>query len=442
VYGHPGASAREAEPLVTDLPRRFGAGLGVLPAGRLSRRGALLLAAGGLAQLSVPRAAVAPRTGPAAVSPQVVPANGVRSRIEGLLADRARAVLRRDGAALLAGVAESARPAQQQAAGWAARVPFAAVEYRISAVAGPDPDGLLTVTAGFAHRLRGIDEHPAVLPRRLTFTRTPGGWLLASDEPDGSAALWDLGEVRVAQGRSSLVLGLGEQAELDGLAAVADRAAPAVSALWGDGWPGRLLLQTPATEPQFARMLDVPAGSYQGIAAVTVAAGGATAVTPADRVLVNPEAFRGLSDLGRQVVVTHEATHVATRAATHAWTPLWLSEGVADYTGYRTAGRTARQIAPELGRDVAAGRVPAALPADTDFAAGSAGIAQAYEQAWLACDLVAREFGPQRLVSLYRAVGASGATGRLDAVLRAELGMDVAAFTRRWIADTVRQLRR
>ncbi|GAA4996117.1 hypothetical protein GCM10025734_27510 [Kitasatospora paranensis] len=158
--------------------------------------------------------------------------------------------------------------------------------------------------------------------------------------------------------------------------------------------------------------------------------------------LVNPEAFRGLSDLGRQVVVTHEATHVATRAATHAWTPLWLSEGVADYTGYRTAGRTARQIAPELGRDVAAGRVPTALPADADFAAGSPGIAQAYEQAWLACDLVAREFGPTRLVSLYRAVGASGATGRLDAVLRAELGMDLAAFTKHWIADTVRQLRR
>ncbi|MFD9129567.1 hypothetical protein [Kitasatospora sp. NPDC059571] len=431
----------EPEPLVTDLPRRYGAGLRALPAGRVSRRAALLLAAGGLAQLSVPRAATAPRPGTPAAAPQAASGRD-RSRIEALLSDRARAVLRGDSTALLAGATESARPGQQQAAARSARVPFSAVEYRISAIGEPGPDGRLTVSAGFAHRLRGIDEHPAVLPRRLTFARTPGGWLLAGDEPDGAAALWDLGEVRVVRGVSSLVLGLGDEAELAELAAVADRAVPAVSELWGDAWAGRLLIETPATEPQFARMLDVSAGSYQGIAAVTVAAGGAPAATPADRVLVNPEAFRGLSDLGRQVVVTHEATHVATRSATHAWTPLWLSEGVADFTGYRAANRTARQIAPELARDIAAGRVPTALPADGDFAAGSAGIAQAYEEAWLACDLVAREFGPQRLVALYRAVGAAGDAGRLDAVLRAELGLDQAAFTKRWIADTVRRLHR
>nr|WP_095876973.1 hypothetical protein [Streptomyces sp. TLI_235] len=373
---------------------------------------------------------------------QDAPSAGVRARVEDLLADRARALLRADRAALLAGVAPAARPAQEQAAARVAAVPFSAVEYRISAVTEPGPDGRLVVTAGLAHRLRGADEHPAVLSRRLTFDRTPDGWLLSADEPDGSAALWDLGEVKVAWGKRSLVLGLDSAEELAGLAAVADRAVPAVSELWGEDWPGRLLVLTPATEPQFARMLDVTAGSYQGIAAVTVAAGGEPAATPADRIMVNPEAFRGLSDLGRQVVVTHEATHVATRAATRSWTPLWLSEGVADYTGYRGAGRTARQIAPELARDIAAGRVPTALPTDADFAAGSPGIAQAYEQAWLACEMIARSYGPQRLVALYRAVGAMGDPARLESVLRAELGLDLPGFTKAWVAELVRQLRR
>ncbi|MEV6206862.1 hypothetical protein [Kitasatospora sp. NPDC051914] len=378
----------------------------------------------------------------AALLPQGAPNAGIRARIDDVLAGRARALLRADRAALLAGTAPAARAAQDRAAARVAAVPFSAVEYRISEIGEPAPDGRLTVTAGLSHRLRGIDEHPAVLPRRLTFDRTPAGWLLSGDEPDGSAALWDLGETRVAQGERSLVLGLGTAEELAGLAAVADRAVPAVSELWGDGWPGRLLLLSPATEPQFARMLDVTAGSYQGIAAVTVAAGGEPAATPADRVLVNPEAFRGLSDLGRRVVVTHEATHVATRAATRSWTPLWLSEGVADYTGYRGAGRTPKQIAPELGRDVAAGRVPTALPADADFAAGAPGIAQAYEQAWLACEMIANRYGPQRLVRLYREVGAMGDPARLEAVLRAELGLDLPAFTKAWATELVRQLRR
>ncbi|GAA1123921.1 hypothetical protein [Kitasatospora arboriphila] len=414
----------------------------MLPAGgRISRRTALLLAVGGLAQLSAPRAL--PATGDrAGLYPQGAPSAGVRARVEDLLAARARVLLRADRSALLAGVAPAARAAQEQAAVRAAAVPFSAVEYRISGVTEPDADGRIIVTAGLAHRLRGVDQHPAVLSRRLTFDRGPAGWLLSADEPDGSAALWDLGEVRAAQGEHCLVLGLGTAEELAGLVAVADKAVPAVSELWGREWPGRLLVLTPATEPQFARMLDVAAGSYQGIAAVTVAAGGEPAATPADRIMVNPEAFRGLSDLGRQVVITHEATHVATRAATRSWTPLWLSEGVADYTGYRGAGRTARQIAPELARDVAAGRVPTALPADADFAAGAAGIAQAYEQAWLACETVAHRFGPQRLVALYRAVGAMGDPARLDSVLQAELGLDLPAFTKAWSAELVRQLRR
>lgn len=377
----------------------------------LSRRGALLLAAGGLAQLSLPRAApAAPLAG--------LPADH-RAEVSGLLAERARAL----------GAGPAAPPVE--------------AAYR-NLVLGPagEPDRL-TVTAELTVRVAGYDEYPVVHPRRLVLLRAGDGWRVEREEGTGGPApLWDLGSVRAASGAHCLVLGLAGGPDPAQLAAVADRAVPAVTALWGTAWAGRLLLELPATEEQFGRLLDADPAGWTGMAAVTTAAPGAPWHTPADRVLVNPEAYRGLSDFGRQVVTTHEAVHVATRADTRAWTPLWLSEGVADWTGYRDSGRSPRQIAPELARDVAAGKVPSALPADRDFTAGAAGIAQAYEQSWLACDLIARRFGADRLVAYYRAVGAAGAgAGReqqSDRVLRDELGLGLGEFTELWAAEVRR----
>ncbi|MER6301756.1 hypothetical protein ABT247_19655 [Kitasatospora sp. NPDC001539] len=303
---------------------------------------------------------------------------------------------------------------------------------------GPDRS---TATAQLAVRIAGYDEYPVVYPRRIELVRAAGRWRVEREEAAGGPpAPWDLGEVRTAPGERCLVLGLAGGPDPTGLVAVADRAVPAVSAVWGSAWPGRLLLELPAEEAQFARLLGGDPADWAGMAAVTVAAPGAPRHTPADRVVVNPEAFGRLSAFGRQVVVTHEATHVATRADTRAWTPLWLSEGVADWTAYRDSGRSPRQIAPELARDVAAGKPPTALPADRDFTAGAAGIAQAYEQAWLACELIARRWGPDRLVALYRAVGAGDGQGedreqRIDRLLRAGLGVGSAGFTALWLAE-------
>ncbi|WP_405365858.1 hypothetical protein [Kitasatospora sp. NBC_00039] len=324
-------------------------------------------------------------------------------------------------------------------------LPLAEAGYR-NLVLGPAgaPDRL-SATAELAVRVAGHDEYPVVYPRRLALLRTPGGWRVEREESvGGPPPFWDLGTVAPARGEHTLVLGLASGPDAAGLAAVADRAVPAVGVLWGTGWAGRLLLELPATEAQFARLLEADPAGWTGMAAVTTAAPGAPWHTPADRVLVNPEAYGGLSDFGRQVVITHEATHVATRADTRSWTPLWLSEGVADWTGYRGSGRSPQQIAPELARDVAAGRLPTALPVDQDFTAGSAGIAQAYEQSWLACELIARRHGPERLVALYRAVGAAGRGDDreqwMDRVLRAELGLGLAEFTDLWLAE-VRRLK-
>ncbi|MFJ2190424.1 hypothetical protein ACIOJE_21205 [Kitasatospora sp. NPDC087861] len=374
----------------------------------LSRRGALLLAAGGLAQLSLPPAV------PAAPAGRAVDR---RAEVAALLDARSRALPFGPGPAVVE-------------AGYRNLV--------LGAAGGPDR---LTAAADLAVRVAGYDEYPVVYPRRIELVRADGGWRVEREESaSGPPALWDLGPARSAAGAHCLVLGLADGPDPTALAAVADRAVPAVSEVWGTGWPGRLLLELPSTEGQFARLLEADPAGWTGMAAVTVAAPGAPWHTPADRVLVNPEAYGRLSDFGRQVVVTHEATHVATRADTRAWTPLWLSEGVADWTAYRGSGRRPQQIAPELTRDVAAGRLPAALPADQAFTAGADGIAQAYEQAWLACELVARRYGPERLAVLYRAVGAADGAGedreqRLDRLLRAELGLGLAEFTRLWLDE-------
>ncbi|MFF1873220.1 hypothetical protein [Kitasatospora herbaricolor] len=395
----------------------------------LSRRGALLLAAGGLAQLSLPPATAARSAAVRGVG---------AAEVSALLAARADAVRTHDAAAAAAGSTVAGRPAVAELLSRTAAVPLAGLAYRVTSTGPPDAAGRVDVRAELAVRIAGHDEYPALFPRRLELAREGGGWRVGREEPDGGAApLWDLGGVEAAAGAHCLVLATaGGAVRPAALVEVADRAVPAVSAVWGGDWAGRLLLELPAGQEQFARLLDVPPADWADMAAVTTAAAGAPSHTPADRVLVNPEAYARLSDLGRQVVTTHEATHVATRADTRPWTPLWLSEGAADWTGYLGTGRTTRQIAPELARDVAAGRVPTVLPADADFTAGAAGIAQAYELSWLACDLIATRYGPQRLVALYRGVAAAGpGPGReaqLDQVLRAELGTGLADFTARW----------
>ncbi|MCX4749558.1 hypothetical protein OG455_29290 [Kitasatospora sp. NBC_01287] len=386
--------------LSADAPADPAAGGGV------SRRAALLLAAGALAQLSLPR--VLPPRAPAA--PQVLGA----APLAALLAAHARALR----------------------TGRLAALDLAQLDYRATSW------DATAVSAELSYRLAGFDDYPVVLGRR--FTLAGGALGEESAAPGSAAAPWDLGDPMPVRGARCVVLGPAAPAELTGLAAVADRAVPAVSAVWGTAWAGRLVLQLPTSEVQFTRLLGVDPSSYADIAAVTSAAAGAPVHTPADRVLVNPDAFRLLSAFGKQVVITHESTHVATRADTHPWTPLWLSEGVADYTGYLGTGRTARQIAPELTSDVAAGKLPTALPTDADFSAGSTGIAQAYELSWLACGLIAAEHGQQALVDVYRAVGAAGpGAGRaqqLDRVLGDRLGYGLAEFTRRWIAAVLREV--
>jgi hypothetical protein len=192
-------------------------------------------------------------------------------------------------------------------------------------------------------------------------------------------------------------------------------AVPVVTAVWGRDWDRTAVLVVGDTATDLP---DVAAQVQDG------------------RVFINAEAFAELSPAGRDVVITHEVTHLATGAVRGRGVPTWLLEGFADYVGYLHARIPVRVAAQELAAEVAAGRVPAALPSEASFDGPRQ--PSAYEQSWLAVSLLVRSYGERAVVRLYRAV-ASGTS--LDRALPLLLHLSVAELTRAWQAELQRVLR-
>ncbi|MFC8436374.1 hypothetical protein [Streptomyces sp. NPDC057253] len=357
-------------------------------------------------------------------------ADSARTDVQRVLDRRAAAVLDRDRAAI----------ARTGAADWwsdLSAVPLASWSYRVTAV--HRGGSTATADAELRYQVEGYDSAPVTVARTLDLSLDASDhWYVVRERPAEKAPqqLWDQGPVTVVRGRHSMVLGVGQSGEkLHSFADLADRAVPAVSDAWGTGWSRHVVVLVPASLDGMAGLLGSPASSYRGIAAVTTGETGAPAHAPADRIIVNPDAYALLGILGRQVVLTHETTHVATRTATTAATPLWLSEGYADWVGYRDTGRTPAEAAPELAEAVSAHRVPRDLPSDADFGfSGSAsGLARSYEGGWMACRMIANRWGEAKLNAFYRAVGAhEKRPGAVEEALAKVLDTDLADFTGEW----------
>ncbi|MGP4002039.1 hypothetical protein [Streptomyces sp. 8N706] len=374
---------------------------------------------------------------------------GTERAVQRMLDRRSAALLDRDADRFLAATdprATGYRAGQRRLFHNLADVPLREWRYRLTRTGGFEPargEGRrIAAEVQLRYGIEGYDTAPVTAVRRLTLTERDGRWYVAAEDPwsaDGehpARQLWEQGEVDVARGRHSLVLGVGQDAHrLRRLARTADRAVPAVDGAWRGRWARRVMVLVPRSPAGMGELLGAPAADYRRTAAVTTGEAGASRHAPADRVIVNPEAYAGLGEFGQHVVLTHETAHVATRAHTSATTPLWLSEGFADWAGYRGTGRTAREAAPGLTQEAAAGRLPRHLPRDEDFGFAGPGNRQAvaYEGGWLACRMIADRWGEDRLRELYRAIG--GAEKREDAVdraLREVLGVDLAHFTAQW----------
>ncbi|MFF6989963.1 hypothetical protein [Streptomyces sp. NPDC010273] len=357
-------------------------------------------------------------------------ADSAKADVQRLLDSRSAAVLHHDEAAY---TRTGARTAYENLSA----VPFASWSYRLTAL--HHTGATATADAELSYKVRGYDTAPVTVGRVLTLSLTADGkWYVDSDKPAKKSGqqLWDQGRVSVVKGAHSLVMGVGQSADsLDDYRALADHAVPAVSGAWGTDWSRHVVVLVPGTLDGMAALLGSPAASYRGIAAVTTGEAGGSGSAPADRIIVNPEAYAMLGAVGKQVVLTHETTHVATRAHTTSATPLWLSEGYADWIGYRGTGRTPVQAAPELHSAVQDGDLPTALPTDKDFGFNSdpAKLAQAYEGGWMACRMIEDRWGVARLGTFYGAVGThKKRPGAVEDALKSVLGVTLGEFTAEW----------
>jgi hypothetical protein len=287
-------------------------------------------------------------------------------------------------------------------------------------------------------RISGHDNAGQHYDRVLAMTPRAGRWYVSgSFDPVGRTAhreLWDIGRVHVLTAQHGLIMGLEPTDRLRIYARELDSAVPQVDRLWGHSWPRRALIVVTRTEAEMAALLGGEASGYRQLAAVTRGELGMEEESAAaERIIVNPKAYRELSEVGRRVIMRHEVAHVAARSRTQSWTPRWLAEGFADYVGYRDSGLAIEVVAQELAGDVRRGMLPTGLPGDADFAATNVSLAQTYELSWLACRLIAERYGgSSALVEFYRTVGGPGGGTEVARAFRDVLGVTMEQFTSMW----------
>ena len=414
--------------------------------GPVTRRRALALGAGGAAVLLGGGAALlGARSGgdatPHARASRTAGRFGPRDAVT-VLANRARAVQSGDRTAFLAtvGTAPAAfQDAQSRVFGNLRELPLDGWEERfVTTQAADEKKGVAVVRVEVRHRLRGFDRSDVARTAYLTLAPSSGTWTIVGDGSshgfEDDAAVWHGGPLKAVKGEASLVI--GDATGLDEIARRLDAAVPAVTRVVGRDWARRVVALVPAG----AGLASALAGPGQGlgdIAALATVAPSAGGRRGEDRVIVSPGTFGRLNELGRDVVLTHELTHVATGGARDRRTPMWLIEGFADYVGYLGTGVEAASAAGELRGEVAAGRIPSALPAASAFSGGSARLSQAYQEAWLACRMVADRYGEATLVRLYRTAGRVPEA----AALRDVLGLTRDRFTALWRDYLKRELR-
>ena len=289
-------------------------------------------------------------------------------------------------------------------------------------------------TVAVEYRLSGWDEEPTRVETVFTFAPGSTGQLLvaAIGTATGRTPLWLAGPVRpVVSGRTLVLARSGSAARESRLAlqAIADvgRVIPS--------WQGRLVIESPASEAEFDRVLGAPPAQYANIAAVTASVDGSTVTGSPVHVFLNPAQFAKLGPRAARIVVSHESTHVATQAPFTDGMPTWLIEGFADYVALAHAGIGVQRAAAQVLTRIAEKGLPDALPSDEDLSPTAPGLGAAYEEAWLVNRFLARRYGEPKLIAFYDAIdGGRSVSEAFDQVL----GTTEPRFVAAWRADLQR----
>jgi hypothetical protein len=278
--------------------------------------------------------------------------------------------------------------------------------------------------------LRGVDRRAVTNEIEVTFTdEGPGDGASVVSMEAGSreqAPVWLLGRLEAQRVGPALVLSL-QPPLTEGVADQTRRAVRDVRRVL-TGWDGGLVVVLPETTAQLEELLAADEGAYDSIAAVTASADGRSDPTAPVRVVLNPPVFLGLGPIAGQVVLSHEATHAAT-GATYRDMPLWLVEGFGDYVALAGEPVPLETAAGQALETVREEGPPDELPTEGDFSTEAHGLGASYEAAWLACRLIAQEYGHDSLLRFYRVVSR---TGDVDTAFERVLGTTEDDFTEEW----------
>jgi len=343
---------------------------------------------------------------------------------QGLLSARAAAVKTRNKSAWMATVdlrGSSFRGRQSLEFDNLVKLPLGQFSYGASQLApslaatrvqAVGPNAWATTVTG-TYSLAGFDRAPQSFEVTYTLVHRLGGWRIA-DDTDGASPfqMWDLPGLRVIKGNSDIVIGNAPEARMRDYSTIADSAVRRVSGVWGTDWNSHVVIVTPSTNEEFAKLLLRSADKgLDQVAAITQGVIESGKRAQGDRVVINPRAFTALQSLGRQVVITHELTHVAARSSTTSPVPIWLTEGMADYVGYSGLGLPRERVASELLALVRAGKGPTALPREADFDPSKTRIAPSYSGSWLAVCRLVDLYGQAKVVAFYRVVASASPAG-------------------------------
>ena len=303
----------------------------------------------------------------------------------------------------------------------------------VTEVGTVDQDGSWSALVALTWRIHGFDRTLARTEVLVTFAQDRAGGEVriagfGGADARGRTPLWLHGPLEVVRMSRPRVLVLADGSRASATAtAERVRAGVAVVRRTLPGWTGSTVVEVPASARALDEVLGAETGTYAGVAAVTAPVDGSARPQAPVHVFVNPDVGRGLRSVGAQVVMSHELTHLATGAVRSPVDP-WLLEGFADWVALRDLDLPDHVT---LGRAIALVRrqgVPDHLPGAAELDPRAPDLQAAYEQAWLACRILAERAGADALVRLYRRVHAGAP---LDAELR-RAGVPADELRRAW----------
>ena len=295
------------------------------------------------------------------------------------------------------------------------------------------------------YRLRGMDPAPASEDFYYTFGVSEGEWSIVSDsdlEDVGlysARHLWDEGPVELFDSEHFTFIShpcSSDCVDIQEMAAQSERAYDRVRQYW-DEIPDRTAVLVPNSTDELERMIQ-STFDLDNFVAFAYSSEHPRLGYTGNRVMLNPDSFRGIDSEYAFQILAHEMLHIATRDAAGPFIPIFMDEGFADHVAY--------DAAPEgLGffdAEVAAGRFEGALPHDYEFTTGDGtDIFRTYQESQSAVRFFIDRWGLDRFIQLYRRVGrpvtAAGTTRYwVDRTLRRTVDLNLKRFERRW-ADSI-----